>query len=217
MSFDEIVLVEPATAGSHYGDDDFWDYVIVEGSNNKGKSWHKFEDGYDSGTESSWNTLFYKKTDADGNSLSVPSPGNYLSRIINLHAGVFSAGDTVLIRFRLFSDALVNGWGWAIDNLEIQGDVPGNTDNPLSRVSLSVYPNPTKADLQIELSNIPGSVKDLSISVYDMLGRERLSINAGSGSTVMQAINIKHLPDGIYLLKIQSGNFYRLHKVLKTR
>ena len=30
------------------------------------------------------------------------------------------AGDTILVRFRLFSDPYANGWGWAIDNLRIQ-------------------------------------------------------------------------------------------------
>ena len=33
----------------------------------------------------------------------------------------FTAGDTILIRFRLFSDNKTNGWGWATDNIYIQG------------------------------------------------------------------------------------------------
>jgi hypothetical protein len=37
MSFDEIVLVEPGTNGTVYGDFEFWDFVIVEGSKNKVK------------------------------------------------------------------------------------------------------------------------------------------------------------------------------------
>ena len=30
-----------------------------------------------------------------------------------------SAGDTLLLRFRLFSDPFANGWGWVIEDLKI--------------------------------------------------------------------------------------------------
>jgi hypothetical protein len=33
MTFDEIVLVEPGESYADFGDTEFWDYVIVEGSN----------------------------------------------------------------------------------------------------------------------------------------------------------------------------------------
>ena len=39
--------------------------------------------------------------------------------------GNFVANDEIVIRFRLLSDQLVHGWGWAIDNIKIQiDDVP---------------------------------------------------------------------------------------------
>src|SRR5690606_31255671 len=37
ISFDEIALVEPGEKGAAFGTDEFWDYVIVEGSNDGGK------------------------------------------------------------------------------------------------------------------------------------------------------------------------------------
>ncbi len=48
ISFKEIVLVEPGETGSVFGSDDFYDYVIVEGSKNFGKTWFSLIDGYDS-------------------------------------------------------------------------------------------------------------------------------------------------------------------------
>ena len=30
----------------------------------------------------------------------------------------FNHGDKILIRFRLFADEFVTGWGWVIDNIE---------------------------------------------------------------------------------------------------
>ena len=45
MSFDEVVLVEPGEEGSFYTEEQFWDFVIVEGSKNNGKSWLPVTDG----------------------------------------------------------------------------------------------------------------------------------------------------------------------------
>jgi len=39
MIFDNIALVEPGEAGTNFGDDEFSDYVIVEGSKNEGITW----------------------------------------------------------------------------------------------------------------------------------------------------------------------------------
>ena len=41
INFNEIVLVEPGEDGSVFGSDDFYDYVIVEGSKNFGKTWFR--------------------------------------------------------------------------------------------------------------------------------------------------------------------------------
>ena len=47
VHFDEVVLVEPGADGSVYGDPDFWDYVVVEGSRD-GVTWLPIAPGYDS-------------------------------------------------------------------------------------------------------------------------------------------------------------------------
>ncbi len=54
ISYDEVVLVEPGEPLSKYGDDNFWDYVIVEGSKDEGKTWLPLIDGYDSGDNANW-------------------------------------------------------------------------------------------------------------------------------------------------------------------
>ena len=54
MTFDEVVLVEPGELLADFGEDEFWDYVIVEGSNDFGEIWWPLDDGYDSGDNSVW-------------------------------------------------------------------------------------------------------------------------------------------------------------------
>ncbi|MDX1629247.1 MAG: hypothetical protein R3345_11145, partial [Fulvivirga sp.] len=122
MTFDEIVLVEPGEAGTDFGDAQFWDYVIIEGSKDGGTTWIPFEDGYDSRAQEDWETL-YNSDIVDNNSQATGEPSLYRSRTIDMLAnGSFTGGEEILIRFRLFADQAAHGWGWAIDNLEVQVD-----------------------------------------------------------------------------------------------
>lgn len=127
VKFDEIVLVEPGEAGSVFGEDDFYDYVVVEGSMDGGNTWTPVANGYDARSNSAWLDL-YNSTINPVTQISsgVGSPALYRTRTMDLLAE-FDEGDEVVIRFRLFSDQLAAGWGWAIDNLKIQIDETGPT------------------------------------------------------------------------------------------
>lgn len=124
LKFDEIVLVEPGD-GAPFGSVDFFDYLIVEGSNDGGVQWFPFADGYDSSDKPEWLSHFESSNDSETppNSAAIGDPSLYRTRIIDmLSNGNFEANDEIVIRFRLFVDAFVHGWGWAIDNLKIQID-----------------------------------------------------------------------------------------------
>jgi Secretion system C-terminal sorting domain len=120
--FDEIALVEPGEAGSVFGDDDFWDYVVVEGSKNGGETWVPFANGYDARAHNEWLSRYNSANDGNANSTAVGDASLFKTRIINM-LDVFEPGDDVAIRFRLFIDQSARGWGWAIDNLKIQTDI----------------------------------------------------------------------------------------------
>lgn len=120
--FDEIALVEPGAAGTVFGDPNFFDYVVVEGSTDGGTTWNHFADGYDARAHTQWLTKYNSQIDGQGNSTATADASLFKKRTINMLTK-FNAGDEVLIRFRMFIDPLANGWGWAIDNLKIQVDV----------------------------------------------------------------------------------------------
>lgn len=107
ISFQEVVQVEEGDPGTVFGDERFWDYVIVEGSID-GIIWTSLLNGYDSDANSSW----------DGTSTTASS-ALFVERSINM-LDTYTAGDIVLLRFRLFSDAGAVAWGWGIDDLVIQ-------------------------------------------------------------------------------------------------
>lgn len=122
ITFDEIVLVEPGAAGTVFGDANFWDYVIVEGSTDNGTTWKRFLDGYDARANADWLARWNSSIVGD-NSTAQGDPTLFRSRSINMTSnGNFKANDVVQIRFRLFADAAAHGWGWSIDNLKIQID-----------------------------------------------------------------------------------------------
>jgi len=130
IRFDEVVLVEPGDNNSIFGDADFWDYVIVEGSKDNGVTWQRFEAGYDSRDHTNWldqwnSAIVGQNSDAVGNK------DLFHPRTINMSKSkLFNVGDTVLIRFKLYADQLAVGWGWAIDNLKIQiDDIPPVIDH----------------------------------------------------------------------------------------
>ena len=142
VSFDEVVLVEPGEPGTSFGDDEFWDYVVVEASKDNGNSWLPLLNGYDSGSNVSWLTV-YNSNISGQDSRATGSKDLFINRQFSITGnGNFRDGDTILIRFRLFSDPYAHGWGWVIDNLRVQQPVSNRNQVQLSPGHIVLWPNP---------------------------------------------------------------------------
>jgi len=215
MSFDEVVLVEPGEAGTRYTEDLFWDFVIVEGSKDGGKSWLPVTEGYDSGADQLWNAHF---TSALKSTVSEASgtENMFLPNYINLTADTpFEAGDTVLFRFRLASDKEVTGWGWAIDNLLIQ-TVTTDADELFAEENVSIYPNPFQSSIYID--GIENSASDLEVVVTDLSGKTvfRESVFGNSYNRRFK-IDLPNIAPGIYLASITDNNSISINqKIIKN-
>lgn len=202
MTFDEIVLVEPGEAGAVFTDDLFWDYVIVEASKNNGETWHPIVDGYDSGVNASWESRF---TDPLKSSTSV-TESMFWSQSINLTENAFfSAGDTVVFRFRLSSDKSVNGWGWAIDNLKIQ-NLSTTSEEVLAETDINMYPNPCTNNLFINCIELANSTS-VEISITDLFGK---TVYRETRYDIQYEpklkIDLSNISTGIYLASITDSN-----------
>jgi len=159
IQFNEVVLVEPGEVGSKFGNPNFYDYVVVEGSTDGGTNWTPVEDGYDARDNTAWLTRFNSDF-SHGNSAAVGDSTLYRLRTLNLLKN-FHAGDEVIIRFRLFSDQLTTGWGWAIDNLSIQNDVPVVLNNFVDYI----LPGTTSLPITTKVSDSDG-VQSLSLEYH---------------------------------------------------
>jgi hypothetical protein len=216
MSFDEIVLVEPGEPGSRQYDTQFWDYVVVEASKDGGFQWIPITDRYDSGLEDTWYSAF-KNSFSNNTSLATPHERMFVNHRINLTQNTgLEAGDTVIFRFRMASDNSVSGWGWAIDNLEIQKLQTG-TDELMAEGSFQVYPNPVKNKIFVQWSEL-GNNSPLEVLVTDLIGktifRESGIKTFYSGRTEFDLTNVN---PGIYLVSISDGNrIVSTNKIVKN-
>lgn len=203
MRFDEIAIIEPSPAGVAFGSPGFKDYVIVEGSKDGGLTWQRFLDGYNARTQPPWLNAF--------NNSITPTPSLYRTRLLNLTAnGNFSANETVLIRFRLYADASVNGWGWTIDNLFIQDPITAIESQMAGEAE--VYPNPFTSELHIRAEHA-GSMQ---VELVNVSGQCVWSGTSDHASAETLTIKTGHLPSGMYIVKIRTQKGFVSRKLIKT-
>jgi photosystem II stability/assembly factor-like uncharacterized protein len=208
ISFNEIVIIEPGESGSSYPQSSFYDYVVVEASKN-GKTWFPIEKGYDATSDEDWLAAYNTGSNID--------EALYRKRTLNLKDKFFYTGDTILLRFRLYSDAGVTNWGWAIDSLEIQKQAVSIFENemPMHSVYLSQnYPNPFGSITHITY-NLPKANK-VSLTIYDIEGKlVRSLVNnyqiSGEYTVVWECGAIK---EGTYFYQLRAGEFVQTKKLL---
>jgi hypothetical protein len=202
LAYDDVAIVEPGEPGAPFGDPNFYDYVVVEGTRD-GINWIPIANGYDARYDTTWLNAFNSST-----------PGNatmFRHHELNLR-GVFNAGENVFIRFRLFTDAGVTGWGWAVDNLEIQGRITGvigSTGLPEQFVLAQNYPNPFNPSTTIRY-DIPTASR-IAIKVFDVIGRQvrtlvDVSQEAGYHAAIWDGKNGAGVPvaSGMYIYRIEA-------------
>ena len=214
--FDEVVLVEPGDAGASFLNADgtvnrsFYDYVTVQASNDAGKNWYNLINGWDSNFSTTWLNAYNTGFDAAGNSTGVGSSTLVKKREIDLFSsGKFKAGDQLVFRFRLHADVGAHGWGWAIDNLNIQGSVAG-TPPPLVLAAeptsyspeLVVSPNPSSRLVNVRLAL--GSLDEKVVT--GIIGSQGQWIQQESmqvkGGLLEKQFDISSLPAGTYYVQV---------------
>lgn len=235
LRFDEIVLVEPGAVGSVFGDNNFYDYVIVEGSKDGGLTWTALGPGYDSRDKTIWLNKYNSATSGN-NSTAVGDPTLFQTRTYDLLTK-FNAGDQVIFRFRMYIDEVAHGWGWAIDNLKIQIDDTPPTilhqhidwivgSNPLPELKLKSTDNNfvVSAVLNYEKTSsvFPGNIESGSITFSGELNDETLTFdnifpNLSNGDLVNYYFEVADNSANVNRLPLpQFGNFQIKVAALET-
>lgn len=210
IKFDEVVIVEPGESGTTcVGADcplEFWDYVIVEGKKVGGTRWLPLLDGYDSRDNSDFLSAY--------NNTQTGSSGLYRPKEISLiENGNFEIGDEMFIRFRLFSDPFAVGWGWAIDNLEIQPIGTSTLDGKYVE-TFELFPNP--------ISN--SQLLTLDIQLKEKFSGELILVNTNGQQLINNKINnrnkinvkwdLSELSAGVYYAQLKNVDGVSVRKII---
>lgn len=206
MTFDEIALVEPGETGAKFGDQNFFDYVIVEGSKDNGVTWKPLADGWDCSAQQSWLDK-WNSSISGNNSTAVATKDLFVKHEINMLAnGNFKPGETILIRFRLFSDPYSHGWGWIIDNLAIQDVETATIPIVLSAGEARFFPNPAKDLLNLSIDS-QKSMRSIQLKAYKTSGELVFAQTYPVDSHVFNTtVDISKFVPGLYLFTIEPDN-----------
>lgn len=160
IKYDDIAFIEEGEVGAKFQDPEFYDYVTIEASKD-GITWTPLTAGYDFNYDQDWAS--------SGKSYeSIPNHGDYSHHYIDLHE-FFNPKDVILIRFRLLSDEYTTGWGWSIDNLQIQDDNFSETEKDDLEFEITLYPNPSNGSFNVKIDD--PFMGELEIRVSDLSGR----------------------------------------------
>jgi len=213
MTFDEVVLVEPGDSASVFGDENFKDYVIVEGTNDNGANWIPLLPGYDAREQFDW----LEKYNSIPKGVNSGGNGNRLlfkTRTIVL-TDTFNPNESIFIRFRLYANSVGYGWGWAIDNLQIQEEIVGFEEFLSSIEDFNIFPNPSDGEFQIELNGLKPN-EFIKIEIINTLGKYvyQQSFDHLINQSLNHTADLSHLKKGLYLVNIITGDRQLSRKIL---
>jgi photosystem II stability/assembly factor-like uncharacterized protein len=198
----DVAIVEPGQPGALFGQPSFKDYVVVEATKD-GYTWVPIADGYNASFNSGWLNAF-NNSQAGSSALLVDHNINLTSK--------FNVNDTLLFRFRLFSDNSITGWGWAIDDLYIQ-QKPTGVMEPVSATSMEVYPNPGNGNFRINYSLNASSPVD--VTLLDISGRHVHTQSWKEKPPGNHSENFQlNLPEGLYLLQLKTNQRLEVRKLV---
>lgn len=183
IRYQDVAIVETGENGSNFGEDGFYDYVVVEGSQD-GILWEPLADGYDASADPDWSSLYDNGDPGTSN--------DFKDEDVDL-TNTFQPDDTIMIRFRLYSDPFSAGWGWAIDDLKIQIEEKVTGIEKENDFKVSVYPNPSHVQSTIEL--MAEHAVQADIKLVDLNGKVHWNMK---GRSVKKGRNEYQLATDIY-------------------
>lgn len=169
------------------------DFATVEYSRDNGNNWTNDFSGYIAQWKKQdyefWKDNYLNEQDLKQERLIIPA-----------------STDTIFIRFRFYSNQVVNDLGWYIDDIEIRE----KTLSVQNFDDLNIYPNPAKEFLKIENSTDIKSIKLIS-SLGNTLFEDATSFSKANE----YILSLSEFASGNYYLIItdNSGN-YRVHKFI---
>jgi hypothetical protein len=146
------------------------------------------------------------------NSTAIGRESMYSLHTLDLRSSPkLSKGDTIMLRFRLFSDPFAHGWGWAVEDFSFRSIASDVEKVTLNRIGL--YPNPGSGRFTLDTREFGPGVK-MKLNILNSSGVVLMEIHMNSGTE--NIIDISGWPPGIYILVINDGINFRTIKYILT-
>lgn len=149
------------------------------------------------------------------NGTSWTSPDEHVDVFSTTQGGKFSLSDWKKISFdvptgrdyvRVRLVIYQNGNGYlGFDNFEIKTNTLSVSNNLIEGFSFG--PNPTQGTLKLKAKTILDKA-----TVYDVLGKE---VHIKNGGSTEMALNLSHLSNGMYFIKVESNSITQTIRVIK--
>ncbi|MEO1587775.1 MAG: M43 family zinc metalloprotease, partial [Bacteroidota bacterium] len=134
---------------------------------------------------------------------------------IEIDLNNFQNEQNVRIKFETVNDY---GNNIFIDNIQLFGTcrpVRVGVDSKASSEYVTLYPNPTQGQLEIQLADLQGPVE---VSLWNGLGQQLRAENWGvKGSSFLQTWNLETLNPGIYIFRVESQKGTFTEKIMVQR
>lgn len=126
-------------------------------------------------------------------------------------------GDTVFVRFSLFSNAALTDLGWYIDDINFDNRVDVKEISPFEVNSLVISPNPANDLANIQFNLL--SESSVQIEVIDLLGNQIKTINLGILENNLNnvQVDLNSVPVGTYYVRLVAGNSQIVRPLQITR
>jgi len=97
------------------------------------------------------------------------------------------------------------------DTIIITTIVISINDNKNDDIIVNVYPNPSNGIFNVDVNDIKNS---LIVEIYDFSGKEVVRKNIERSYPDHINMDVRYLPNGVYFMKIQSGSFLTVKKII---
>jgi hypothetical protein len=105
---------------------------------------------------------------------------------------------------------------WSETRTFLSQEIPGYGELFLRQENISIFPNPTNGQLAVQLNTL--SQKSIQISVIDLLGKTVFdNTYVFEQGLDKETINLNHLDNGLYLIRLQSGGKLYTEKLIIDR
>ncbi len=142
-----------------------------------------------------------------------PGPSDYRQETVILAPGFI--GPNTLFKFEATSD---QGNSLFLDDIEINGQISGVSEEKALEANFNVYPNPSHGEATV--SFVLPAVSDYTLEVYTLTGQQiGKSLNSknksGNQEIKLNAVTgQQQLPAGVYLVKLSANGFTTQKKAI---